>query len=143
MHGDRISKFGGVFQNVYYSFRLGYYVQKETKSALYLDFFIFAYRTVANICVSLKDSDVKHNFDNVTSRTKSFTFPLDVLVDGKCEMNIDGLFVVERDEYPIIPRLICTGNYELWKKDDKDFTIIIDNENEVAKVMVNEIVNDY
>uniref|UniRef100_A0A914PIM4 BTB domain-containing protein n=1 Tax=Panagrolaimus davidi TaxID=227884 RepID=A0A914PIM4_9BILA len=53
---------------------------------------------------------------------------MDELKDGKCEIEIKGMFIIEKDEYPIIPRSINI-DYGLLENIKKDFDIIIASEN--------------
>uniref|UniRef100_A0A914NXQ9 BTB domain-containing protein n=1 Tax=Panagrolaimus davidi TaxID=227884 RepID=A0A914NXQ9_9BILA len=95
----RISKFGALFKNVYYSFRL---------------------RSSGNVT---KESEyIKLPSNTFLDKTNYF------IGAEKFEIEIKGMFIIERNEYPIIPRTLNDG---LWKNDvEKDFEIIVASKNE-------------
>uniref|UniRef100_A0A914QLQ0 Uncharacterized protein n=1 Tax=Panagrolaimus davidi TaxID=227884 RepID=A0A914QLQ0_9BILA len=129
----RISKFGVAFSNVFYNFRLGFSDRSEIREkCLGMDLSIFGSRTTANISVYFKGTNSKRSFKNVTVRSEMIVLPfklfMDGLKDGKCEIEIKGMFIIERDEYPIIPRSVNI-DYGLLENIEKDFDIILASEN--------------
>uniref|UniRef100_A0AC34G7Y1 Uncharacterized protein n=1 Tax=Panagrolaimus sp. ES5 TaxID=591445 RepID=A0AC34G7Y1_9BILA len=98
-----ISKFGSVFPNIYHSLRLGQGGRNHKgKQFLHMEFFIFASRTIANISVNFKNANMEINLENVTSKSETFYLPYksltqEMYVDGICEVEISGLFEIEKD----------------------------------------------
>uniref|UniRef100_A0AC34FIJ7 BTB domain-containing protein n=1 Tax=Panagrolaimus sp. ES5 TaxID=591445 RepID=A0AC34FIJ7_9BILA len=137
-----LSKFGSVFPNIYHNLRFGNTCQsKKEKRIFYLEFFIFASRTIANISFNFKNVGIKFNLENVTSRSEAFFLPYEriaeaeeIFVGGICEVEISGLFEIEKDEYPNIPREYL--NNEIWEKSEKDFDIIVISGNENTEKIV-------
>uniref|UniRef100_A0AC35F0L9 BTB domain-containing protein n=1 Tax=Panagrolaimus sp. PS1159 TaxID=55785 RepID=A0AC35F0L9_9BILA len=128
-----ISKSGIAFTNVHYNFRLGFSSASQKKErCLCIDFSINDSKTTANISLYFKLTNSKRSFKNVTSRSEMTDLPfklfMDEIKDEKCEIEIKGMFIIERDEYSIIPRSI-TIDYGLLENTKKDFDIIIASEN--------------
>uniref|UniRef100_A0A914QL06 BTB domain-containing protein n=1 Tax=Panagrolaimus davidi TaxID=227884 RepID=A0A914QL06_9BILA len=128
----RISKFGIAFSNVYYNFRLGFLDSEIREKCLGMDLSIFGSETTANISIYFNGTNSKRSFKNVTVRSEMIFLPfklfMDGLKDGKCEIEIKGMFIMDRDEYPIIPRSINI-DYGLLENIEKDFDIIISSKN--------------
>uniref|UniRef100_A0A914QFB6 BTB domain-containing protein n=1 Tax=Panagrolaimus davidi TaxID=227884 RepID=A0A914QFB6_9BILA len=129
----RVSKFGIAFSNIFYNFRLGFSNRSEKRGQfLCMDLSIFGSRTTANISVYFKGTNSKRSFKNVTDRSEMMILPIklfmDGLKDGKCEIEIKGMFIMDRDEYPAIPRSINI-DYGLLENIEKDFEIILASEN--------------
>uniref|UniRef100_A0A914PLC8 BTB domain-containing protein n=1 Tax=Panagrolaimus davidi TaxID=227884 RepID=A0A914PLC8_9BILA len=134
----RISKFGAPFENVYYNFRIGscfYFLSNNIKD-FKLDFVIFAFQTTANITINFKHANFKYSFKDVTKQSELIKLPLNTFLDEtnnfigaeKLEIEIKGMFIIERNECPNISRTLNDG---LWKNDvEKDFEIIVASENE-------------
>uniref|UniRef100_A0A914QFG6 BTB domain-containing protein n=1 Tax=Panagrolaimus davidi TaxID=227884 RepID=A0A914QFG6_9BILA len=128
-----VSKFGIAFSNIFCNFRLGFSNRSEKRGQfLCMDLSIFGSETTANISVYFKGTNSKKSFKNVTDRSEMMILPIklfmDGLKDGKCEIEIKGMFIIERDEYPTIPRSINI-DYGLLEYIEKDFDIIIASEN--------------
>uniref|UniRef100_A0A914Q7I6 BTB domain-containing protein n=1 Tax=Panagrolaimus davidi TaxID=227884 RepID=A0A914Q7I6_9BILA len=138
----RISKFGVPFKNVYYSFRLrtsGSYnlISINLKDLDFkLDFVILALKATANITINFKHANFKNSFKDITKESEYIKLPSNTFLDEinnfigaeKLKIEIKGMFVIERNEYPNIPRTLNDG---LWKNGvEQDFEIIVASENE-------------
>uniref|UniRef100_A0A914P0R5 BTB domain-containing protein n=1 Tax=Panagrolaimus davidi TaxID=227884 RepID=A0A914P0R5_9BILA len=128
-----ISKSGIAFTDVDYNFRLGFSSASQKKEkCLCMDFSINDSKTTANISLYFKATNSKRSFENVTCQSEMTDLPfklfMDEIKDGKCEIEIKGIFIIERDGYPIIPRSINI-DYGLLENTKKDFDIIIASEN--------------
>uniref|UniRef100_A0AC35GEU5 BTB domain-containing protein n=1 Tax=Panagrolaimus sp. PS1159 TaxID=55785 RepID=A0AC35GEU5_9BILA len=128
----RISNFGAPFKNVYYNFRLGNFYSKCSK----LDLVMFSFKTTANITINFKHANFKYSFKDVTIESEMIELPFNIFLDEtnnfigaeKIDIEMKGMFIIERNEYPRIPR---TLNNELWKNDvEKNFVIIVASKNE-------------
>uniref|UniRef100_A0A914P334 BTB domain-containing protein n=1 Tax=Panagrolaimus davidi TaxID=227884 RepID=A0A914P334_9BILA len=116
-----LTKSAMIFPGVIYSLEL---TTSVAPNEYKLSLFLLASETTASISISFKNK--KYRFKNVTSRSQIKNIP--VLIDRKklfaenFEIKIKGLFVIERNEYPIISTI---SNKELWEGKEKDFEIIV------------------